>query len=96
MKKQYEVMYIIRPNVDTEVVKQVTDRINDIFTTHDSTVLEFKEMGLKDLAYEIDHHKKGHYVWLLVDATEEAVNEFNRLIRINEQVLRFIIIKAGE
>lgn len=96
MKKQYEVMYIIRPNVELEEVKQITDRINDIFTTHNSNVLEFKEMGLKDLAYEIDKHRKGHYVWLLVDATEEAVNEFNRLIRINEQVIRFIVVKAGE
>ena len=96
MKKQYEVMYIIRPNVEGEEVKNIVDRINNIFTSRNSDVVELKEMGLKDLAYEIDHHNKGYYVWLLVDATQEAINEFNRLIRINEQVIRFIVVKAGE
>lgn len=96
MKTKYEVMYIIRPNVEAEQVKNVVERFNNIFTSHASDVLELKEMGLKDLAYEIDHHKKGYYVWLLVDATQDAVEEFNRLIRINEQVMRFIVIKAGE
>ncbi|VEU80216.1 30S ribosomal protein S6 [Haploplasma axanthum] len=96
MKKKYEVMYIIRPNVESEGVKQIVDRFNNVFTSHESDVVELKEIGLKDLAYEIDHHKKGYYVWLLVNATTEAITEFNRLVRINEQVLRFIVVKEGE
>lgn len=96
MKKKYEVMYIIRPNVESDDVKVIVDRFNNIFTAHDSDVLELKEIGLKDLAYEIDHHRKGYYVWLLVNATNDAVEEFNRVVRINEQVIRFIVVKEGE
>lgn len=96
MKKKYEVMYIIRPNVESDEVKQVIDQFNNVFTTHASDIVELKEIGLKDLAYEIDHHKKGYYVWLLVNATNEAVEEFNRVVRINEQVIRFIVVKEGE
>lgn len=96
MKKKYEVMYIIRPNVEGEQVKSVIERINSIFTSNNSDIVQLKEIGLKDLAYEIDHFRKGYYVWLLVDATVEAVQEFNRLIRINEQVIRYIIVKEGE
>ncbi|MCR1809322.1 30S ribosomal protein S6 [Haploplasma modicum] len=96
MKKQYEVMYIIRPNVEGEVIKQIIDRFNNVFTSHDSNVVELKQIGLKDLAYEIDHNKKGYYVWLSVEATNEAIDEFNRVVRINEQVMRFIVVKAGE
>ena len=58
--------------------------------------LELKEIGLKDLEHEIDHHRKGYYVWLLVDATNEIIEEFNRLIRINEQVIPYLVVKAGE
>ena len=58
MKKQYEVMYIIRPNVEGEEVKKIIDGFNNIFTSNNSDVVELKEIGLKDLAYEIDHHKK--------------------------------------
>ena len=96
MKRKYEVMYIIRPNVESEGVKQIVERFNTVFTSHDNDIVELKEIGLKDLAYEIDHHKKGYYVWLLVDATQEAIAEFNRLIRINENVIRFIVVKEGE
>lgn len=94
--RKYEVMYIIRPNVEGEEVKQIIDRFNNVFTSNESDIVELKEIGLKDLAYEIEHHRKGYYVWLLVDATTEAVAEFNRVVRINEQVIRFIVVKEGE
>jgi small subunit ribosomal protein S6 len=94
--KKYEVMYIIRPTVESENIKQIVGNFNNIFENYSSKVLEIKELGLKDLAYEIDHYKKGYYVWLLVDATPEAVAEFNRVVRITEEVIRFIVVKEGE
>ena len=94
--KKYEVMYIIRPTVEEEGVKEIISNINDIFVNYGSKVLEIKEIGLKDLAYEIDHHKKGYYVWLNVEANNDAIAEFNRVIRINEQVIRFLVVKEGE
>ncbi|MCF7933060.1 MAG: 30S ribosomal protein S6 [Acholeplasmataceae bacterium] len=94
--RKYEVMYIIRPTVESENIKQIVNNFNEIFVNFSSQVLELKELGLKDLAYEIDHHRKGYYVWLLVEATPEAVAEFNRVVRITEEVLRFIVVKEGE
>jgi|TARA_B100002019_G_scaffold143786_1_gene123959 small subunit ribosomal protein S6 len=94
--KKYEVMYIVRPNVEKEEVKNIINNFNDIFVKMNSEVLELKEIGLKDLAYEIDHHKKGYYVWLKVNASNEAVAEFNRVVRITETVMRFIVLKEGE
>lgn len=94
--KKYEVMYIIRPTVEEEDIKKLIAQINDIFVTRDSKILELKEIGLKDLAYEIEHHRKGYYVWLSVEANAEAVAEFNRVVRITEQLIRYIIVKEGE
>ena len=94
--KKYEVMYIVRPNVEKEEVKNIINNFNDIFVKMNSEVLQLKEIGLKDLAYEIDHHKKGYYVWLKVNASNEAVAEFNRVVRITETVMRFIVLKEGE
>ena len=68
--KKYEIMYIIRPTVESESIKTIVNHFNEIFVSYTSEVLEIKELGLKELAYEIDHHKKGYYVWLLVNATE--------------------------
>jgi small subunit ribosomal protein S6 len=94
--KKYEIMYIIRPTVESENIKTLVNNFNDIFVRFNSQVLELKELGLKDLAYEIEHHRKGYYVWLLVEATPEAVAEFNRVVRITEEVVRFIVVKEGE
>jgi small subunit ribosomal protein S6 len=94
--KKYEIMYIIRPTVESENIKTIVNNFNDIFVRFGSQVLELKELGLKDLAYEIEHHRKGYYVWLLVEATPEAVAEFNRVVRITEEVVRFIVVKEGE
>ncbi len=94
--KKYEIMYIIRPDLETEETKQVIENLTKVFTDFQAEVAEHKEIGLKDLAYEINHFKKGYYVWQLVNASPEAVKEFNRVIRITESVIRFIVIKEGE
>lgn len=94
--RTYEVMYIIRPTVEAEQVKVLINTFNELFTNFQSEVVEKKEMGLKDLAYEIDHHKKGYYVWLKVHANNEAIAEFNRIVRITEDVIRYIVVKEGE
>ena len=94
--KKYEIMYIIRPNLESEETKNVIATLSNIFAERQSEVLELKEIGLKDLAYEINHIKKGYYVWLLVEANNDAINEFNRVVRITEEVIRFIVVKEGE
>ena len=94
--RKYEIMYIIRPTLEPEKIKETVSYFNEILNTNNANMLELKEMGLRDLAYEIQHHKKGYYVWLLVEADIETVNEFNRLIRINENIIRYIVVKEGE
>ena len=92
--KKYEVMYIIRPNVDEEGRKAVIEEINEVFTKNASTVTEVKEWGLRELAYEIDGETKGYYVLVNVEATTEAVTEFERKSNIEEKIIRHIVVLA--
>ena len=89
--KKYEVMYIVRPNLEAEGTKAVIDSISKLFTDMKATIAETKEIGLKDLAYEIAGFKKGYYVWQL-EASKEAVAEFSRIARINEDIIRDIVV----
>ena len=91
--KKYEVMYIIRPNVE-EGRKAVIEEINEVFTKNASTVTEVKEWGLRELAYEIDGETKGYYVLVNVEATTEAVKEFERKANIEEKIIRHIVVLA--
>lgn len=90
--KKYEVMYIIRPELDEEARKAVVEEINAVFTSLNSTVDKVTEMGVKELAYEISKCTKGFYVLLNVTATPEAVKEFDRVANIKETVIRHICV----
>ncbi len=62
--RKYEIMYIIRPTVDESGMKSVIEDVNKIFVDFDSKVVSTEEQGMKDLAYEIQKHRKGYYVLL--------------------------------
>ncbi|MDE5714787.1 MAG: 30S ribosomal protein S6 [Anaeroplasmataceae bacterium] len=94
--KKYEVMFIVRANLDQEAIKAEVANVSNIFVNNDSKVLECKEWGLRELAYEIEHTRKGYYVWMLVDATPKAINEFNRIAGYNENIIRHIVVVDGE
>ena len=94
--KKYEIMYILRSNLEQEAIKAEVEGVNEIFTKNNSKVLECKEWGLRELAYEIQKFKKGYYVWSLVEATPEAIAEFNRLAGYSETIIRHIVVVDGE
>ena len=90
--KKYEVMYIIRPELEEEARNALIAEINASFEANNSSVEKVTEWGIRDLAYEINKCRKGYYVLLNVSATVEAVNEFNRLANIKENVIRHIVV----
>lgn len=90
--RKYEIMYIVRSNLDQEATAKEIKAVNEIFTNNASKVLEVKEWGLKELAYEIDNSRKGYYVVAKVEATKEAVSEYDRIVGYNENIIRHIII----
>ena len=91
--KKYEVMYIIRPNVEEEARKALIEEMNAVFTSKNSTVDNVKEMGMRELAYEIKDYTKGLYVVIDTHTTAEAIAEFERLSRINPSVLRHLTLR---
>ena len=91
--KKYEIMYILNPSLDAEAIAKVIARYNKVFTDNNAKVLEVKEMGLKELAYEIEKNRKGYYVWALVEAEKKALSEFERKAGYDERVLRHIVVK---
>jgi small subunit ribosomal protein S6 len=90
--KKYEIMYIVRPNIEEEALKATKERAKSILTDNGAEIANEKEMGKKRLAYEINDFRDGYYTLLDVVAPNEAINEFDRLMKINEDVLRFMTI----
>ncbi len=90
---KYEVMYIIRPNIEDEAKKAFVERFNTILLDNGAETAESKDWGKRRLAYEINDFRDGYYMILDVAATSEAVSEFDRLAKINEDIIRHIVVK---
>lgn len=90
----YEIMYIIRPNIDDEAKTALVDRFNAILTENGAEVLESKQWEKRRLAYEIQNYREGIYHIVKVSAENaDAINEFDRLAKINDDMLRHMIVK---
>ena len=92
--RNYEVMFIVRPNLEENSVKEVAKNFEQILTDNGAKVTDFKDLGQKELAYEIKDHKTGYYFLINLEANDDkAINEFDRLALISEDVIRHLIVK---
>jgi small subunit ribosomal protein S6 len=91
--RKYEIMYILRPDLDEEAEKAARENLSKILTDNGAEINEVKEMGKRRLAYEINNYTSGVYVVLYVTAGNEAIDEFDRLTKINDNVIRFMVLK---
>lgn len=90
----YEILYIIRPNIDEEAKNAVVTRFDSILTDNGATVVESKDWEKRRLAYEIKDFREGLYHLVNVTATDAvAINEFDRLAKISDDILRHMIVK---
>ena len=91
--KQYEIMFIVRPDLEKEATAKVVKEFEKVLTSKKANILSSKEIGGQELAYKINGHKTGYYYLINVEASNEAINEFNRLATLSEDVIRHIVIK---
>lgn len=90
---KYEIMFIVKPDVEDEARNALIDGFKKILTTDEGTVDNVNEWGLRDLAYEIKDYAKGYYVVLDATTTPANIAEFERLSRINANVLRHLTLR---
>ena len=91
---KYEIMYIVRPDLEESAVKEVSKSFEKILTDNGAKVTSSKDLGQQELAYEIKNHKTGFYFLVNIEANDsKAIDEFNRLALISEDVIRHLIVK---
>ncbi len=91
---KYEIMFIVKPNLEENAVKEVAKNFEKILADNGAKVLSSKDLGQKELAYEVKGFKTGYYFLINIEANDaKAINEFDRLALISEDVIRHIIIK---
>ncbi|MGX7092739.1 30S ribosomal protein S6 [Hutsoniella sourekii] len=97
MSQKYEILYIIRPDMNEDAKKELVERFDSILTDNGTTVAESKDWAKRRFAYEIDDYREGVYHLIQAEATDaEGINEFDRLARINNDILRHMITKVED
>ena len=89
----YEVMFIAKATMDESSLNNLTKEVQKWITSDKGKVVEFKEMGRKKLAYPINKEVSGLYYLMNINAKKETINEFDRKLRINENIIRYLILK---
>ena len=89
--KKYEIMYILKAGLDDAARKVEVDKLHGIITSNGGKIADVNEWGLREFAYPIKKETKGYYVVIKIEADNVALNEFDRITRFDNNVLRTLV-----
>lgn len=92
----YEHIYLARQDVSAQQVEDLTKTLTDLVDSNGGKVTKSEYWGLKSLTYRIKKNRKAHFTLLNIDAPHKAVEEMERQMGINEDILRFMTIRVDE
>jgi small subunit ribosomal protein S6 len=94
--RDYEVLYIVRADVDDDKVQDAVKRVNTLIERSGGTPERTNLWGKRKLAYEVKHQKEGAYVLQDFQLEPERVPELEASLKITEEVLRHLIVRKPE
>jgi small subunit ribosomal protein S6 len=96
MQRTYEVMFIVRPDLQEEEMDKLISNLESQATTAGATVKSLDRMGKRRLAYLVRKFADGFYILLTVQADGKAIHEIERRLRVSEPVIKFISVRIDE
>ena len=92
--RRYELMFVVKPTLEEEATLKVLETVKTLLKNQKAELISEKNMGRRELAYEVKGFKNGSYFLITVEAEPSAVKEFDRIANINEDIIRHIVVKA--
>jgi small subunit ribosomal protein S6 len=89
----YEQVFVINPTLDKEDIDKIVESLKENIVKNGGELLCFQEMGMRKLAYRIDDYKRGYYGVFYFKIEPSAIYELERVMRYNEDILRYITVK---
>jgi small subunit ribosomal protein S6 len=96
MNRTYEVMYIVRPDLEEADLEKLVEGFNTVVTNGGGEVTNIERLGRRRLAYIVRKFQDGIYVLLHISADGPLVAELERRLRVTEQVIKFITVRTDE
>jgi small subunit ribosomal protein S6 len=96
MNRSYEVMFIVRPDVEEADLDKLIEGFSNNITTGGGEIKSVEKMGRRRLAYTVRKFNDGFYVLLTILAEGKLITEIERRLRVSEQVIKFITVRMDE
>ena len=90
--RKYEIMFIVRPDLEENAVKETVKKLEKVLTDNKAVITLSKELGQKEFAYEIKGFKSGFYYLYNIDSPAATVKEFDRVAKLDESIVRHLIL----
>ncbi|MGM9993435.1 MAG: 30S ribosomal protein S6 [Candidatus Avigastranaerophilus sp.] len=94
--RKYELLSIIKPNIDSEEYDKLVAKIEEAITALDGKVLSTDKMGRKKLSYDIQKYRDGYFAVQTFEMEPNQVEKIRRQLRLNENVLRVMLLETSE
>ena len=94
--RKYEIMYILNASLEEAARNELMNTLHAIITDDGGEIDKIDEWGIKEFAYRIEDMTKGYYVVVTFHSGNEAVAELDRICRINQNVVRHMIVNLEE
>lgn len=96
MQRLYEVMFIVRPDVEDEEIEKLIESLTNTVNNGGGAVKSVDKLGRRKLAYQVRKFNDGNYILFTIEATGPVVQELERRLRVTEQVIKFISVRIDE
>lgn len=94
--KTYELLSIIKPNIDSDEADKIIAKIEEIVSAYSGHVIDTDKMGRKKLSYDIQNFRDGYFVTQKLEIPADKVVDFKRQLTLNENILRFMFMEVSK
>ena len=94
--KKYELLTIIKPNMDAEEADKIIVKIEDTVKGFGGKVTDTDKMGRKKLAHDIQNFRDGHFTVQKIELSPDKVAELKRQLKLNDSVLRIMFLEESK
>lgn len=94
--KAYELLYIIRPDLDEEATTVLVDRLSGLVASNGGDNVTVEKWGKRRLAYEIQDYKEGQYILMNYEGEGRTSQEIERVMKISDDVIRFLTVRKDD
>jgi small subunit ribosomal protein S6 len=89
----YETLFVVKPTLTEEEIAAQITKVKDVLAKEGAELVGTNDMGMRKLAYQVEKHNRGYYTVLFYKAEGATIQELERNLKINEDVIKFLTVK---